>query len=106
MQPPHVAVPNELRAACLVSIGQIASTDAHFDPGPTRSGPHFEHHAVVGAFTPESRIERNRLVPGARRHRRTIHTLLAFGLRLLFSITPTLQVAVKGFGRAEGGIDG
>src|SRR3954462_8659449 len=106
MQPPDAPMPDELRAANLMACGQRASTDAYLDPRPARSRPHFQDDAVVGALSPEAGIERHRLVPGARRHGRTVGERLAFDERFLTALLPPLQVVVKGFGRAESGIDG
>jgi hypothetical protein len=97
---------NQLGTAYLIPLWQRAPTDAHLDPRPTCPSPHFEQHAVVSACTPESRIERDRLAPGARGHWWVICELLALCLHLLFAVVPALQVAEKRFGRAESRIDG
>ena len=113
MQPPAVALANQLWAPYRVPLGNIARKHTNFEPGPARAGPHSEHDGVRRAFFPQARVEGGRRVPGARRdrwplpERPLLLALLAwFSLVLLFACSPRFERGEKCASRAKGRIDG
>jgi len=112
VQPPLLAMPDELGAAQLKAFGQIAGQGAHLDPGPARSSPDFERDRVLATVLPLSGVEGSRLVPGARRDWRALceglllPTAGRFRFVPLFARPPARKRGEEGAGRAEGCIDG
>ena len=96
MQPPLLAAPDQRRTAQLGVSGQLPTRDAHLEPGPAGPRPDFEQDTRWGALFPLTPIERNRLVPGARRDRRALGEGLPFGHGLLFALAPLLEVGEEG----------
>src|SRR5260370_9819232 len=113
VQPPLVAMPDQLGASQLQTGREIAAKGADFDPGPARSGPDFEQDGVITALFPEASVERSRLLPGPGRNGRALpEGLLLFALadRLGFvralARSPFFQVRAEGASRSQSGIDG
>ena len=96
MQPPLLAAPDQRGTAQPGISGQLPTRDTHLEPGPAGSRPDFEQDTRWGALFPLAPIERNRLVPGARRDRRALGEGLPPGHGLLFAFPPLLQVGEEG----------
>ncbi len=96
MQPPLLAAPDQRGTAQRGVRGQLPTRETHLEPGPACSRPDFEQDTRWGALFPLPPIERNRLVPGARRDRRALGECLPLGHGLLFSFPPLLEVGEEG----------
>ncbi len=64
MQPPLVAMPDQLGTSQLKEGRDVAPKRADFDPGPAGAGPDLEQDTMVLPILPLPRVERSRLLPG------------------------------------------
>src|SRR5215467_7313509 len=72
-----------------------------FQPTPTTSRPHLHDQATLRATLPHTCIERDRLVPGARRNGRTLRKLFPLSLCFFFTRSPLLEMCVEGASRPQ-----
>src|SRR5260370_12147009 len=105
MEPPLLAAPDQRGTAQLGVSGRLPTRETHLEPGPAGPRPDFEQDTRWGALFPLTPIERNRLVPGARRDRRALGGGLPLGHRRLVSFAPLLAVGEEGADRSASGTD-
>ena len=76
-----------------------------FQPTPTTSRPHLHDQATLRATLPHPCIERNRLVPDARRYGWALRKLYTLSLCFFFTRSPLLEVCVERTSRPESSVN-